>query len=90
VPLLVAAERIRVDATRIAEDVEKLFARFGVPGLPAVIVVDPSGKVVEEARIASFVSPEEAVRRLRGAGLRPEGEERRVRGDTRLGEDPAT
>jgi thiol:disulfide interchange protein DsbD len=90
VPLLAAAERIRVDATRITEDVEKLFARFGVPGLPAVVVVDPSGKVVEEARIASFVPPEEAARRLRGAGLRPDGEEKRVGGDARLGEDPAT
>jgi thiol:disulfide interchange protein len=86
VPLLAAAERIRVDASRITEQIEKLFARFGVLGLPAVVVVDPSGKVVEEARIASFVPPGEAARRLRGAGLRPEGEERQVGGRTRLGE----
>ena len=88
VPLLAAAERIRVDATRITEHVEALFARFGVPGLPAVVVVDPSGKVVEEARIASFVPPEEAARRLRGAGLRPERLQGRGGSGTRLGEDP--
>ncbi len=90
VPLLAAAERIRVDATRITQHVEALFARFGVPGLPAVVVVDPSGKVVEEARIASFVPPEEAASRLRGAGLRAEGIEGPVGSETQFVEDPAT
>lgn len=69
--LLAGAERIRVDATRMTEPVEALFARFHVLGLPAVIVVDPSGQVVEEARINSFVPPEEAARLFRLAGLRP-------------------
>jgi thiol:disulfide interchange protein DsbD len=69
--LLAGAERIRVDATRLTESVEALFARFRVLGLPAILVVSPAGAVVEEARISSFVPPEEAVRLFREAGLRP-------------------
>ena len=69
--LLAGAERIRVDATRMTEPVEALFTRFRVLGLPAVIVVDPDGQVVEAARITSFVPAEEAVRLFRLAGLRP-------------------
>jgi thiol:disulfide interchange protein DsbD len=68
--LLAGAERIRVDATRMTEPVGVLFARFRVLGLPAVLVVNPDGQVVEEARITSFVPPEEAVRLFRLAGLR--------------------
>ncbi len=70
--LLAGAERIRIDATRVTDTVESLFARFGVRGLPAVIVVDPAGQVVDEARIASFVPPEDAAALLRRAGLRAE------------------
>lgn len=78
--LLAGAERIRVDATRMTEPVEALFARFRVFGLPAILVVNPAGEVVEEARITSFVPPEEAVRLFRRAGLRPvEGEGRLAR-----------
>jgi thiol:disulfide interchange protein DsbD len=69
--LLAGAERIRVDATRMSARVETLFARFRVVGLPAIVVVGPDGEVVEEARITSFVPPDEAVRRFRRAGLRP-------------------
>jgi thiol:disulfide interchange protein DsbD len=69
--LLAGAERVRVDATRMTEPVEALFARFRVLGLPAVLVVNPAGQVVEEARIHSFVPPEEAARLFRLAGLRP-------------------
>jgi thiol:disulfide interchange protein DsbD len=69
--LLAGAERIRVDATRMTEPVEALFARFRVLGLPTLLVVDPTGAAVEEARITSFVPPEEAARLFRRAGLRP-------------------
>ncbi len=69
--LVAGAEHIRVDATRMTEPVEALFARFRVLGLPAVLVVNPAGQVVEEARITSFVPPEEAARLFRLAGLRP-------------------
>lgn len=69
--LLDGAERIRVDATRMSERVERLFARFRVLGLPNLVVVSPAGEVVEDARITSFVPPEEAVRIFRRAGLRP-------------------
>jgi len=69
--LLASAERVRVDATRMTPRVEALFERFRVLGLPAVVVLDPSGREVKDVRITSFVGPEEAVRRLREAGLRP-------------------
>jgi thiol:disulfide interchange protein DsbD len=69
--LLAGAERVRVDATRMTEEVEALFSRFRIFGLPAVLVVDPRGEVVEAARITSFVPPEEASRRFRLAGLEP-------------------
>lgn len=76
--LLARAERIRVDASRMTERIERLFERFEVRGLPAVVLVDPQGRRVEGARIDSFVSPEEAVRRWRRAGLG--GETRESRG----------
>jgi len=78
--LLAGAERIRVDATRMTEPVEALFMRFGVLGLPAVLVVDPDGRVVEDARITSFVPPEEAARLFKLAGLRPLGDEDLIAG----------
>lgn len=69
--LLAGAERIRVDATRMTAEVEALFSRFRIFGLPAVLVVDPRGEIVEAARITSFVPPEEASRLFRLAGLEP-------------------
>jgi thiol:disulfide interchange protein len=78
--LLAGLERIRVDTTRMNEPVEELFARFHVLGLPAIVVVSPAGAAVEEARITSFVSPEEAVRLFRLAGLRPLQDEGRLAG----------
>jgi hypothetical protein len=51
-----------------------------VLGLPAIVVVSPDGKVVEEARITSFVPPEQAVQILRRAGLRPVQADDRVTG----------
>ncbi len=67
--LLARAVRVRIDATRTTETVEALFARFGVYGLPAVVVLDPVGRIVEDARIASFIGPDEAVELLERAGL---------------------
>ncbi len=72
--LLASAERIRVDATRLSPPIDALFARFGVLGLPAVVVLDPAGRVIEEARIASFIPPADAIALLRGAGLRADDE----------------
>jgi len=80
--LIAGVERIRVDATRMTEPVEALFARFRVLGLPAIVVVSPDGEVVEEARITSFVPPEEAVRLFRRAGLEPVREGRFTRLDS--------
>lgn len=77
--LLAGAERIRVDATRMTEDVEALFQRFRIFGLPAVVVLDPQGEVVEAARITSFVPPQEAARLFRLAGLEPVDKSRGVR-----------
>lgn len=70
--LLAGAVRIRIDASRTTEAVEALFARFGVYGLPAVLVLGPDGQVIEDARIVSFIGPEEAVALFERAGLRAE------------------
>ena len=67
--LLERVVRVRVDATRMTERVEALFERFRVLGLPAVLLIGPDGREVEPARIASFVPPEEALRRWRAGGL---------------------
>ena len=67
--LLQEAVRIRVDATEIDDRIESIFFRFGVLGLPNVVLIDPRGRVVERARVASFISPHDYVKTLREAGL---------------------
>ncbi|MFQ5504535.1 MAG: protein-disulfide reductase DsbD family protein [Planctomycetota bacterium] len=67
--LLEKTVRIRVDATDVDEGMDSIFSRFGVLGLPNVVLIDPRGEIVENARVVSFVPPEDYVRILRRAGL---------------------
>lgn len=67
--LLRNALRIRVDATQIDSAIESVFSRFGVLGLPNVVLIDPRGQIVEHARVVSFISPDDYVRVLGEAGL---------------------
>lgn len=62
--------RIRIDATTIDDRIDSFFWRFGVLGLPNVVLIDPQGQVVESARVVSFVLPKDYVKILQGAGLR--------------------
>jgi thiol:disulfide interchange protein DsbD len=46
---------IKVDGTHDHEVLEKLYARFGVQGLPTVAFVDPQGEVLDSPRVTGFL-----------------------------------
>jgi thioredoxin:protein disulfide reductase len=46
---------VKLDATDLSPEMETLFARYGVLGLPAVIFVNSSGQVLDSPRVTGFV-----------------------------------
>ena len=46
---------VRVDATRMDAAMDALLARYRIPGLPAVVFVDSTGRVLESPRVTSFI-----------------------------------
>lgn len=55
---------VKVDGTNENDDVDKLYERFGVKGLPTVAFVDSSGNLLSEPRVTGFLAPEEFLREL--------------------------
>lgn len=65
-PVVAEASRfvaIRVDSTTMDDRVRALHAKYGVRGLPTVILLDARGR--EKRRITGFVPPERFARMLR-------------------------
>lgn len=48
---------IKVDATHDPDAIEKLFARFGIQGLPTVAFISSKGQVLDAPRITGFLPP---------------------------------
>jgi thiol:disulfide interchange protein DsbD len=46
---------VKLDATAMDDPIKALFERYGIVGLPAVIFVDSTGKVLERPRVTGFV-----------------------------------
>jgi len=57
--------RIKVDGTLESKQIEALYARFSVRGLPTVVFVDAQGTVLSKPRVEGFVGPRELLRRMR-------------------------
>ncbi|MBI5510551.1 MAG: thioredoxin family protein [Deltaproteobacteria bacterium] len=49
---------VRLDATELTPDIEELFERYGVLGLPTVAFVDSSGAILPTPRVTGFVPPD--------------------------------
>lgn len=56
-------QSVRIDATRMSDDVRAMFSRYRVRGLPVVLLIDSSGE--ERQRIVEFIDPEDMLARMR-------------------------
>lgn len=52
----------KIDATEMSDEVSRLFALYGIPGLPVVVFIDSSGKVLDDPRVTGFMPPDEFLR----------------------------
>ena len=48
---------VKVDGTAEEDDLEPLYARFGVKGLPTVAFIDGTGKQLDEPKVTGFLEP---------------------------------
>ena len=56
---------LRIDATRdVPEDAQPLLDRYGIVGVPTVLLFDADGREHPELRVSGFVSPDEMLKRL--------------------------
>ena len=56
---------VMIDATELSPDVEALFARYRVLGLPCVVFVNSSGQTMDDPRVTGFVPPSRFVELMR-------------------------
>ncbi|MBI3324945.1 MAG: thioredoxin family protein [Candidatus Omnitrophica bacterium] len=60
---------LRIDATRdVPQEAQALLDRYGIYGVPTVLLFDAAGREREELRVTGFVNPEELVKRLTAVG----------------------
>ncbi|MFN7130674.1 MAG: protein-disulfide reductase DsbD family protein [Myxococcales bacterium] len=55
----------KIDGTSEPPEVEALYQKYGIKGLPTVIFIDSDGKVREDLTITGFMKPEEFVKRMK-------------------------
>ncbi|MCL2013253.1 MAG: thioredoxin family protein [Cystobacterineae bacterium] len=56
--------RIKVDATKENKNIEALYARYSVRGLPTVIFLNPQGELLSKPRVEGFLGPKELLRQM--------------------------
>ena len=61
---------IKIDATSGGDEVQAVQDRYEVPGLPAIIFVEPSGRRRPDLRSDGFIPPEEMLKRMKAMGVR--------------------
>ncbi len=61
---------IKIDATKLTPEIKNLFNKYGVVGLPAVIFIDKSGKVIEELTLSGYEKSGVFIRRLQTLKLK--------------------
>jgi thiol:disulfide interchange protein DsbD len=52
---------VRVDGTRDSPELQRLYARYRVAGLPTVVFVDAAGKMLDELTVTGFLRPQDFV-----------------------------
>jgi thiol:disulfide interchange protein DsbD len=52
---------MKLDATEVDAEMEQLWLRYGVLGLPAVVFIDSTGTILEQPRVTGFVPPAQFV-----------------------------
>jgi thiol:disulfide interchange protein DsbD len=55
---------IKIDATKNTPEIQKLFEKYQILGLPAVIFLDKKGKILEDYSLSGFEKPEDFIKRL--------------------------
>jgi thiol:disulfide interchange protein DsbD len=56
---------IKIDSTKLTPEIKKLFTKYGIIGLPAVIFIDKQGKVLEDYTLSGFEKPSEFIKRIK-------------------------
>jgi thiol:disulfide interchange protein DsbD len=56
--------RVKVDGTLEGPQIEALYTRFSVRGLPTVAFVDSQGELLSKPRVEGFLGPRELLRRM--------------------------
>ena len=49
---------VKIDATDMTAEIEGLFSRYGILGLPAVVFVDSTGNILDTPRVSGFLPPD--------------------------------
>ena len=56
---------VKVDGTNELDEVNQLYERYGVTGLPTVLFIDSQGKVLEQPRVTGFLGPDKFLVQLK-------------------------
>ena len=54
-----------IDSTEMTDEMTALWSRYGITGLPAVIFIDSTGKVLKDPRVEGFLQPPDFLRQMR-------------------------
>jgi thioredoxin:protein disulfide reductase len=64
-PLLARMVRVKFDATESTAAVKDFFTRFAIPGLPTLLLLDPTGQELTSLRVVGDITPADLARTLR-------------------------
>jgi len=56
---------VKVDGTNELDEIDQLYERYGVTGLPTVLFIDSQGKVLDQPRITGFLGPDKFLVQLK-------------------------
>lgn len=48
---------VRVDCTKLTDDITALWEKYGITGLPNIVFIDAAGKTLESPRVTTFLEP---------------------------------
>ncbi len=63
---------IKVDGTNGEDAIEKLYARFGVKGLPTISFIDANGQLLDDPKVTGYLPPQTFLQALKKARCGPQ------------------